>query len=254
MEVSDLVGLPSEGARQQTSQSHPLPSDEHCRDCKILIKFVPCIYYCPLLLLDKKCVFLWIMYLSTCRHNLLMLKLTTGRLYHSSDIFQQQSPAVSTSSLMKKTARKKTHPLCPKSNRIRQLEKEGCQGFGSTATICELQSHQPCLHCLNFHILGERQLDTLLNSYAWMQGLVSVHFPQILLGEMSNTVIAYQNLSLCDFREEFLQPKFVLGNGRQGNKRKQDTAVNFVFLFPNCSTLSWGWLREVLTSSTQSVH
>lgn len=114
MEVSDLVGLPLQGARQQTSQSHPLPSDEHSRDCKILIKFVPCIYYCPLLLLDKKCVFLWIMYLSTCRHNLLMLKLTTGRLYHSSDIFQQQSPAVSTSSLMKKTERKKPTHSVPK--------------------------------------------------------------------------------------------------------------------------------------------
>lgn len=47
------------------------------------------------------------MYLTMYRQNLLILKLMTGGLHYSCDIFQQQFPVASTSSLMKRTKRKK---------------------------------------------------------------------------------------------------------------------------------------------------
>lgn len=192
------------------------------------------------------------MYLTMYRQNLLILKLMTGRLHYSCDIFQQQFPAASTSSLMKRTKRKKkwtTKTLCPSTNHLYQLEEESCQGFGSTATVSELKSHQPCLSCLNFHILGERQLDTLLNSYAWMQRLLSVHFPKIFLGELSNTVIAYQTPSLCDFREVLCRLNCVK-EGQAIEWEQQDPSVNLGYVFSNYSTLPWGWLQVALTSLT----
>lgn len=118
-----------------------------------------------------------------------------------------------------------------------------------TATVFELKSHQPCLSYLNFHILGERQLDTLLNSYAWMQSLLSVHFPKIFLGELSNAVIAYQNLSLCVFRK-VLRRLNCVKEGQAREWEKQDPSVKLDYVFSNYSTLSWGWLQVTLTSLT----